>query len=203
MSTWINRTTLAATLALAACVAPGAEGTRVVRLVGASGDSFALTAPAGFCLTGQATRSDDGGGVAAFARCPGSDGPTALLVATVGGPASGAAGLPDPAALSDFFRSPAGRGSLSRSGRPDAVHIHQVLAVAGAVLVHLTDRSPPGPGPALEGDSWRAVTVAQGRLVTLAATGGAGSPLTPDTGRRLITAFLTALRSGNSRPAAD
>lgn len=197
MSTWISKALLTATLALAACVAPRAEGTRVVRLVAGNGDSFALAAPPGFCLTGKLAKGDDGGGVAAFARCPGSTGPAALLTASVAGPGSGAGGLPDPAALSDFFRSPTGLRSLSRAGQAETVTLHQVLAVQDAVLVRLTDRSGSGAGPALAGESWRAVTVTRGRLVTLSATGAAEAALTPAAGRRLIDAFLGALRAGN------
>ncbi len=192
MSTWISKAALLP-LVLAGCVAVGGGG-GVVRFAAGEGDpGFAVAAPAGFCVTGQS--AGGGAAFAAFARCAGSAGEPALLTATVGAPGSGAGGTPDAAALAEWFRSDAGRRALSRSGQAATVTLHEVVAAEDAVILRLTDVSRAGP--AVEGESFRAIAAVGGRLVTLSATGGPGAPLARDGGRRLIGAFLAALRRAN------
>lgn len=203
MSTWTSsrRAALAAAaaLVLAACLPPGdAGGARVVPLPGPA--AFTVAAPPGFCAARGGARVQGGAQVVAFARCT-EGAPPALLTATVGAAGSAGPGDVDPQALATFLRSPAGRAGLSRAGRADTVTVREVLRTDGAVLVRLTDTSRPRSGPDVEGDSWRAILVLSGRLVTLSATGGRGSALDRDAGRQLIAAFVTALRRANGTPA--
>lgn len=207
MSTWTSSraripaallAALLAALALAACLPfAGGGGDRVVALPGPP--PFAVAAPAGFCAARGGPRTQGAAQVVAFAPCTG-DLPAALLTATVGPPGSAAPGEPDPQALSDFLRSERGRAGLSRAGQAASVTVREVLAADGAVFVRLTDTAP-ARGPAVEGDGWRAVLAVSGRLVTLSATGGRGAALDRDGGRRLIGAFVAALRRANGTAA--
>ncbi|HMO71418.1 MAG TPA: hypothetical protein PKC84_07215, partial [Paracoccaceae bacterium] len=106
-----------------------------------------------------------------------------------------------PVALVDYLASVEGRPLLSRSGRADAVRIHEGTGEPGTVLVRLTDISPAG-ALATTGESWRALLAVGGRLATLSATGGRGEALPQAEGRRLIDRFVASVRTANAvRPA--
>ena len=75
--------------------------------------------------------------------------------------------------------------------------VHQVLAADGAILVRMTDRAAP-PAAIGPGESWRAVMAVDDRLVTLSASPARGTTLPPETGRRLIGGFVTAMRQANA-----
>lgn len=194
MSTWTSKAAaFLACLTLAACVAGGGG---VVRL-GESG--FAVAAPSGFCVAPDATSRIGQTDFVAYARCAGASGEPALLTATVGAPGSAGQDDPDPRALAAFFTSDAGRRVLSQSGRAQSVTVHEVTRTDDAVLVRLTDRSTRAGRAG--GESWRAVVAVGGRLVTLSASGGAGTVLPRDTGRRLILAFVRSVRAANGPSA--
>lgn len=175
-------------LALAGCAATGG-----VQL-GSGADAFRIVAPAGYCVAEGAVSRSRGSDFAAFTPCtPGGPLPS-VLTATVG--AAGSAAPVDPKAMAAFFVSERGKRALSRVGNPASVIVHEVLSQEGAVLVRMTDRARP-PQAIEPGESWRAVMVVKGRLVTLAASPAKGARPSRDAGRRLIGAFLAAMRQAN------
>ncbi len=175
-------------MALAGCVPTGGVQ------IGTGPDAFRIAAPAGYCLAEGAVARQRGSDFAAFTACAPGGAATAVLSATVG--AAGSAQPVDPQALAAFFTSPAGRRALGRSRDDRAVTVHQVLAAEGAVLVRLTDRATP-PAAIGPGESWRAVLVVDGRLITLSASPARGTTLLPEAGRRLIGGFVAAMRQAN------
>ena len=191
MSTWTSKVLgPALCLSLAACVAGGA-GT--VRFGPPEGPGFAVAAPSGFCTARDSLSRLGTSDFVAFTRCSGA-GP--VLTATVGAPGSGAGVDLSGAALAAYFTSAEGRAALSRSGRAEAVTVHEVLEAEGAVLVRLTDASRR-PSEIGAGDKWRAVLAVQDRLVTLAAAPGRGGTLGRDAGRALIGRYVAATRAAN------
>ena len=175
-------------LALAGCVPTGGVQ------IGSGPDAFRIAAPAGYCLAEGAVARQRGSDFAAFTPCtPASAG--GILTATAG--VAGSAQPVDPASMAAFFTSSAGRRALSRARDAGSVTVHQILAADGAILVRMTDRAPP-PAALGPGESWRAVMAVDGRLVTLTASPARGTPLSQDAGRRLIGAFVAAMRAANA-----
>lgn len=199
MSTWTSSRGAAARLQvlalplLAACVAATAGPPTVT--LGEGPQAFVVAAPAGYCTAPRAVTTTGRSAFAAFARCTGGAS-SPLLTATVAEP--GSAAVLDPVALAAFFTAPEGRRTLSRTGDPRSVTVHEVVAVDGAVLIRMTDAAPGAPGP---GPSWRAVMTAGSRLVTLSVTGGPGAALTRDEGRALAVGFVGAVRRANGSAA--
>lgn len=192
MSTWTSKVLAAALcLSLSACVAGGA-GT--VRFGTPEAPGFAVAAPSGFCAARDSLSRLGTSDFVAFTRCAGA-GP--VLTATVGAAGSGAGLDLSGAALAAYFTSDEGRAALARSGRAEAVTVHEVLEADGAVLLRLTDasRRPSEIGP---GESWRAVMAVQDRLVTLAAAPGLSGGLTRDAGRALIGRYVVSTRAANA-----
>ena len=174
---------------LAGCVPTGGVQ------IGTGPQAFRIAAPSGYCLAEGAVARQRGSDFAAFTPCTPGGTATGVLSATVG--AAGSAQPVDPQAMAAFFTSPAGRAALSRARDGRSVTVHQVLAADGAVLVRMTDRASP-PAAIGPGESWRAVMAVDGRLVTLSASPARGTTLTPEAGRRLIGAFVTAMRRANT-----
>lgn len=160
----------------------------------------ALAGPPGYCPL-DGTRRDQGGTVfVAFSRCaPGgggqADGPDAVLTASLGAAGSAQGADLSPVALRGFFTGRDGRATLSRTGTPEAVVLHDISTVEDTVILRLTDRSRNLPEAIAQGESWRAVLSAGGRLVTLTVQSRREAPLTTEQGRALIRAFARAVRN--------
>ncbi len=180
---------LALMLSLAGCVATGGVQ------IGTGPDAFRIAAPAGYCLAEGAVARQRGSDFAAFIPCAPGGTATGVLSATVG--TAGSAQPVDPQAMAAFLASPPGRRALSRARDAASVSVHQVLAADGAILVRMTDRAAP-PAAIGPGESWRAVMAVDDRLVTLSASPARGTTLPPETGRRLIGGFVTAMRQANA-----
>jgi hypothetical protein len=180
---------LALPLILGACVAPGGVQ------IGQGPDAFRIAAPPGFCLAEGAVARQRGSDFAAFAPCTPGSAAMAVLSATVGAP--GSAQPIEARTMAAFVSSPAGRSALSRARNAQSVTVHEVLAVDDAILIRLTDRARP-PAAIAPGESWRAITSVDGRLLTLSASPGQGSTLSRDAGRALIGRFVTAMRAANA-----
>lgn len=192
MSTWTSKVLAPALcLSLAACVAGGA-GT--VRFGTPEAPGFAVAAPSGFCAARDSLSRLGTSDFVAFTRCAGA-GP--VLTATVGAPGSGAGLELSGPEMAGYFLSDDGRAALARSGRAEAVTVHEVVEADGALLVRLTDlsRRPTEIG---DGESWRAVLAVQDRLVTLAAAPGRSAGLTREAGRALIGRYVAATRGANA-----
>lgn len=180
---------LVTALLLAGCVAPAGVQ------IGSGPGAFRMAAPSGYCLAEGAVARQRAADFAAFTPCSGGKA-AGVLSATVG--AAGSAQPVDPRVMADFLASAPGRRALSRVGDAASVRVHEVLAADGAVLVRMTDRSSP-PAAIGPGESWRAVMVTDGRLVTLSASPAPGTTLSRDAGRNLIAAFVTAMRRANNQ----
>jgi hypothetical protein len=180
---------LALPLILGACVAPGGLE------IGSGPDAFRIAAPPGYCLAEGAAARQVASDFAAFTPCTPGGGATAVLSATVGAPRS--AQPIEARAMAAFVTSPAGRRALSRARNARSVTVHEVLAVDDAILIRLTDRARP-PAAIAPGESWRAITAVDGRLLTLSASPGQGTTLSREAGRALIGRFVTAMRAANA-----
>ncbi|SNX68916.1 hypothetical protein SAMN05878503_102356 [Cereibacter ovatus] len=184
MRRWTVRAGLAALL-LSLAPAVLAEGVRVAP-------------PSGYCIDKEASART---GLVLIGRCEGvTDRPPAILTAVVGAPGSGMDLDGRGQELAAFFASDAGRAALSRSGDPRRVEMLEAWGVDDAFLLRLRDTSRGHHG---QTESWRAVVSLKGRLVTLTATGTAAAPLARENGKRLIGAFVTAMKAANRGPARN
>jgi hypothetical protein len=178
-----------AMLALAAC-----DG-----MVGATGQVAVLNgevrvrAPLYYCVGTQTASSAADSAVVLIGRCiQGGQVAAALVTVTIGRAASAGVMLADTETLRAFMSSPAGRRALARSGRAEDVEVLESGVVGGRLMLHLKDK--------VAGDYWRAVLGIKGRLVTVSASGAAGTPLTPEAGRRLVDQTVDALIAANPGP---
>ncbi len=180
---------LVAALGLLAGCQPGSmPGTS--RQVQVLGGAVAIGLPQDYCINRAAGREGPDSAVIVMGRC--SSAATvapALVTVTVGQAGSAGVMTAGPAALAQFFASPAGRATLSRDGQAADIRILEALSAGSAFLLHLDDRQ--------QGEYWRAITGLRGRLVTVSATGAPGVPLDPAAGRRLIDRVLANLQSAN------
>jgi hypothetical protein len=191
MSTWISKgLPAAALLALAACDLASFGGTTRVALFDGA---MTLAAPAGYCIDPAAVQQSGDTVVAVLGRCAATSTATpGLLTVSVGQPGSAGVVTAGGEALAAFFTSTEGRRVLSRDGRAQDVQVRQAVGRPDAFVMRITDRAV--------GDYWRAVTGIGGRLVTISATGAEAAPLSPEAGRTLVDAAVSALRAAN--PAA-
>jgi hypothetical protein len=171
---------------LAACVAPGGGAAQKLAV---SGGQVLAAVPGGFCIQPDATLDSPEGSVLIATRCNAESASPAVLSISIGGTGSSEVLKSGAKALSDWFLSPAGRAALARDGRAQSVRVLQSVVADGVLLLHLNDVSV--------GDYWRAVLGMRGRLVTISATGPAGSPLAPELSRKVVKQTISALRAAN------
>lgn len=196
--------TLTLAMGLAGCVLPAgpnpadptsttARGVPDEGGTGGATGRMALAAPSGFCVVNDSRVRRDGAEFVAMRPCPGRSAPVAAVLTIAAGAPGSAEGLDlTGAGLAAYFTGTEGRRALSRSGAARSVTVHEVLNSDGAVLLRLTDSSPPA-----EGQGWRAVLALQGRLVTLTARAQNGGGLTRDDGYRLIRRMVQAMVRAN------
>jgi hypothetical protein len=206
MSTWISsaRCTLALIpILLSACVAgdmlPSGGG---VSRVAVSDGAVVIAGPPGYCIDREATRTGEGNAFVLLGSCAalgGGQAPAAQAVLTAsvlaGAPTSQplVAAFPEMAA---FFRSPAGRAALSRSGQAADVTVRQVETVKDVMVLRLRDTSASS-GASVEPDYWRAVFSVRGRIVSLSVLAMKAQPLSAAGQRRLLDAFVARVRREN------
>lgn len=144
-----------------------------------------LGIPQGYCLDRQASSIAEDGSTLLLGRCHDSVGAVpAILRVSLGSPGSAGVLAAPPADLAAFFTSPAGRASLSPSGRPNDVRILKAMTQGPDFLLNIaSDR---------EGNYWRAISGHSGRLITVSAIGTAEAPLSPEDSRKLVEATLAA-----------
>jgi hypothetical protein len=130
-----------------------------------------------------------GGGQAPAAR--------AVLTASVlaGAPTSQplVAAFPE---MAVFFRSPAGRAALSRSGQAGDVNVRQIETAKDVMVLRLSDTSA-NSGASVESDYWRAVFSVRGRIVSLSVLAMKAQPLAAARQRRVLDAFVAQVRREN------
>jgi hypothetical protein len=138
--------------------------------------SVVVGGPVGYCVDPSATR--DGvkafvllGSCASITRDPDRARPLApgLVTVVVSSDPATFVDVPTQArALGDYFRTPAGRGALSRSGDAATVEILDTRIRDGILFLHARDRAG-GLARGVADDYWRAFLSVNGRLVTISA----------------------------------
>lgn len=182
---------LVAALGLAGCDTQGGS-TQVAVLGGA----VTVAAPSGYCVSADQVEQSRDTAVVLIGRCLSSGLVAPALISVSVGPAgSGGVMVAGETALAAFFASAEGLALLSRSGKAKDVALIETRAAPGALLMHLQDT--------YLGRYWRAVTAANGRLVTISATGTGGVALDEAASLRAVQAALAALQTANpSAPPA-
>jgi hypothetical protein len=203
MSTWTSRRG-ARLLALVAALAgvAGAVGAEdaVANLTVTTG-KVRIAGPQGYCADRDASRDTGASAFVMLAQCDAIRDGTAkgavltasVLVRTLANGEPMAVILPE---MERFFRSPAGRQALSRSGKAATVEVVGTARAGDVLYLRARDRSPM-KGVAVEPEYWRAVMTVKGRIVTLSVLGRSDQPIASDAKRRLLDAFVLRVRRLN------
>ena len=202
MSTWTSRRALRL-LALVLLLAGGgaAAADEAATSVTVTSGKVRIAGPAGYCADRAGSRDQGTQAFVLLASCAairGGSASGAVLTAQVlvRGLANGepmAVILPE---MERFFRSPAGRQALSRSGRAATVEVVETARAGEVLYIRARDRSPM-KGVAVEADYWRAVMTVKGRMVTLSVLGRADAPIAAAAKRTLLMAFVARVRRLN------
>jgi len=213
MSTWTSKgrvaLALSALMALPACLAGvlGGEAARAITVTAGAGPATAVTiaGPAGYCIDRGASRDGAEGGFVLLGTCaaltgvaqPGTPARPAVLTATVRpGAPQGAPFSASFPAMSRFLRTVPGRAAMSRSGRAGTVSLAEVLSRGEVLYLGVRDTSASAGQP-VEPDYWRAILALRGQIVTLSAQGLRDRPLPGAEKRRVLEAFVAAVRAAN------
>lgn len=163
-----------------------------------------IAAPAGYCIDMTVLRSEVDNAFVLLVGCAGLEGKgqqarqTAVLTATVTVPAAPAAPLaPTFPAMATFLQSEPGRAALSRVGNARTVRVVSVSAADDVLYVRAADAAAQAWGQPVEQDYWRAIFETKGKYVTLTALGLKDQPLGATEKRRLLEAFVRAVRRAN------
>jgi hypothetical protein len=169
---------------------PGAGGTQGLHEITVLHGAVKVAAPKGYCIDTRASVSHGDAITVLMGRCTAKGGVAAAVVLiTVGQPASAGVLLAGPDALAEFFTSMPGRKVLARDGVAQHVVVLQARVDGGSLLLQVKDQTA--------GEYWRAITAIKGRLVTISASGAEGAPLTPDQGLNLVRDELVLLDKRN------
>lgn len=181
-----SKVCLVGALVLAGCVAGYGPG-RVKPILGGE---VRVGMAAGYCIAENAGRESEDRAVVLMGRCSSAvEAVPAVLTLSVGTEGSGSVLANGSLAMARFFTSAEGRKSLSRSGRASQVRVLEARGDGDMLLLRVRDRAV--------GEYWRAVTVLNGRLVTLSVAGTDDAPLDADQGRAVLDAALAALLAAN------
>lgn len=190
--------------ALAAVPLAGFAQTASPRGVALMNGAVRLAGPAGYCVDMQAVDAGETSVFVLLASCAAlnGEGPsprqTAVLTASVAEGAPSAAPLEDSfPEMAAFFRSEQGRAALSRVGAADSVTVQTVTALDGVMYLRIADAAAAAGGQPVEPEYWRAVFALKGRIVTLSVLGARDRPLAAPDKRRLLDAFVRAVRRAN------
>ncbi len=202
---------LTATLMLAGCTQQamvtraGEQKAEALSSLPVLGDAVVITGPHGYCIDRDDSHSSNKSAFVLLASCRAvlerADVPhpraAGLLTANVDDDEVTFA-MPDQGILKAFFESKAGRKALSRSGNPDSVTITNTFMRGGTFYLRATEHDPNG---VLTGDTWRAVFIANGRMVNATLRDLARSPIDQQSGFRLIETFARGIRRSSMKPA--
>jgi hypothetical protein len=194
---------LAAALALAGC--DGAFfGTAPTSMSVAEG-AVVLAGPPGFCVDQNASHAGFRGAFVVFGSCASISGKLdagrppirAVLTAAVSAGTQGGSVQGSQRQLARFFRSPAGRKMLSRSGDPGTVRVLGIGRYDSVMVVHIRDVAP-FPDQAVRPDYWRALFDLNGHIVTLNVFGVPEAPYSSAAGRAVLKAFVARVRAASA-----
>ncbi|MCO6383745.1 hypothetical protein [Oceanicola sp. 502str15] len=159
-----------------------------------------VAAPEGYCIDTRARK----GNFVLLAACSAisqspehpAPGRMGLLSATVGKRGSADTAL-NPDQLAAYFRSAAGRATLSYAGDASTVTITGAEARDGVFYLALLDRAAP-PQPELGPARWRALFTVNGRLVSVILHSLKEDRISRDGGMALISRFATRIRAASA-----
>lgn len=166
------------------------------------GNGVVIAPPEGYCVDDRATRSEDPtAALVLLASCRAltgnPDAPTprwpGLLTASIGEQMDVAA-TPSGPELQQFFRSERGRAALAWSGDPEAVTLGDSYLRDGLFLIHAREA---GGGMILGGQSWRAVFLVNGRLVTATLRELGDHPIGAADGFGIVEGFAREIRAAS------
>lgn len=187
---------------------PGADGAAVSRPVPRAlsllNGGIVIQGPMGYCIDMTALRSEVSNAFVLMGGCAAMEGKgrggaqVAVLTATVSTPAETAAPLAQTfPAMAAFLQSEPGRAALSRVGDARSVRVVSVSATEDVLYIRAADAAAAAWGQPVEQDYWRAIFEIGGRYVTLTTLGLRDRPLGAAEKRRLLEAFVRAVRRAN------
>ncbi|MCF6444442.1 hypothetical protein [Nereida sp. MMG025] len=209
MFTWTSKglAGLACLVAVAGCdTLPVAQqkGDAKISLTETVVGGLQIRAPIGFCVDHESSSSD--GTVILPCRSLGRDGfdwpePIAVLTTSIGGRVSGD-GLGSPEELDAFFKSDDAKALISRTGVPQTVTVLGTWPQPDTFFVRVQDTSATPFGRGYQ-THWRAVTVIEGRAVTITSGGYGKNQVSEQDGLKILRTYLTQLRAANSQNDAQ
>lgn len=193
----------AAALALSGCVATGplvTSAARAPQAIAVSDAQVTVVGPAGYCIDKAASRDSRAGAFVVLGGCralsqAGKSTDAGVLLASFAEP-GGAQISNRQDALRTYFRTPAGRAALSRSGRADSVHVLETRAEGDVLFLRVEDSAAPGV-PGTDSAYWRAMFDVKGRIATISVLGFADAPQGRDRGLTLARSFAQRLIAAN------
>ncbi|WP_143093132.1 hypothetical protein [Celeribacter neptunius] len=173
------------------------------RSVTLSQSNVSVAGPSGFCVDPGSIRDTPEGGFVLLGNCgglsgrsnPALKGKTAMLTLSVTAPMQDPEQFDTPS-LEAFFRSEAGRRTLSRAGAARTVTVIESAPEAETLWLHARD-SAPGALPGQGAEYWRALFLLDGRLVTATATPFAEAPMPEAQLRGVLSRFVAELKRRN------
>ena len=156
-----------------------------------------LSGTRGFCVDPVSTRDAARQAFVVFGNCAAITGdPTepqpwlqAVVTATVTASDGGLSVAPQAPALLEFFRTPGGRATLSRTEDAQTVSILESFIEDGSIYLHVRDTSPPVFGGA-QNTYWRGYTDADGTVVALSVIGFEDTPISGSDGISVLRGFM-------------
>lgn len=177
------------------------KGQTSVRL---ASSNFMISAPDGFCVDSASLKDAPQAGFVLMADCAALRGKprkvdqsrSVLLTAAISEPLESAKSV-TAQALKQFFETPQGRTTLSRSGDPSTVSASTETVRGDTLLLHIRDSSPANID-GLAQDDWRAFIVVNDRLVTLTAASFVGTAQANPSAKTLVSQLAHRLQVENA-----
>ena len=170
-----------------------------------SSKQVVIAGPHGFCIDPTETKDRAKsafvvlGSCAAISNIPLRPHPAlpAILMATVSGETNSAPIADSGAALTEFFKSSAGRAALSRDGKAETVEVIETLVRDGAFYIHARDSSTATLAGA--GDEyWRALFNINGRIISASVVGFKEQPISTTEGFETLGVFTSQIKKANA-----
>ncbi|MBV1864439.1 MAG: hypothetical protein KUG74_08360 [Rhodobacteraceae bacterium] len=169
-------------------------------IVNVNGARIAIGGPPGFCINNRQSHTSAEGAFVALGPCnpeqTGSSEIRGLLVANVSPDAAFSKAM-DPATLQTFFKSTAGRKSLSNSGDAETVDILDTISSNDVFFVHSLDSSDPLI-PDTTSESWRGFFPVSGRMVSVSMINFIENPISGSIVFNQLESFSTRIIQLNS-----
>jgi len=170
-------------------------------IVNVNGARIAIGGPPGFCINNRQSHTDAAGAFVALGPCnpeqEGSSEIRGLLVAIVSPDAAFGKAM-EPATLQAFFKSTAGRKSLSNSDNAETVDILDTISSNDVFFVHSRDNSDPLIPDTIP-ESWRGFFPISGRMVSVSMVNFSENPISDSIVFNQLESFSTRIIQLNSK----